>query len=248
MAKLFSPLNAGAFELAHRVVALGSSMAPPAPGAEPHPAAYADRMRAGGLVVAGPMAFGQAPAEIAAWRRVVGAVHDCGGVVLAQLPGAGAAAQHARAAVHAQQAGFDGLEVDVTLSGAGMAFIEEAGRDGGALLDVLAILAETWGRDRIGVRLAPCSRGMAIDPARRLRLFTDILTMLGEEEVAYVHLVVDEAYRLGGPEGPIGSSGLARDLRSAFRGILIASGDYSEAEAIRLVDSRWADAVEVRRP
>ena len=101
MAKLFSPIRIGAFDLAHRVVlAPLTRMRSQMPGNVPGEAMveyYAQRATSGGLLIAeatyisrqGNGGYGSPGIEtddqVAAWRKVVDAVHGKGATILLQL-------------------------------------------------------------------------------------------------------------------------------------------------------------------
>lgn len=102
MAKIFTPLNVGALELAHRLVTLLGPDQGERGGIRPTRSAeeYADRTTDGGLIVTEPCRVsvqgtgapghrGLDSTDIAEWRLVTEAVHDRGGWVVAQLSHAG---------------------------------------------------------------------------------------------------------------------------------------------------------------
>jgi N-ethylmaleimide reductase len=137
---LFTPLQAGAFQLAHRVVMPALSRWSASAGGVPTPQMaehYGQRATAGGLIVceaaavcagiAAPGVPGLHNAEqVNHWRLVTDAVHGAGGTVVAQLGLDGDAAvqlgldvdgierlllDYRNAAENAGDAGFDGVEL-----------------------------------------------------------------------------------------------------------------------------------------
>ncbi len=69
--------------------------------------------------------------------------------------------------------------------------------------------------------------------------YCQLITSLGELEIAYVH--VAGAYTRD--RGDLSLSPSRKRLRHAYPGMLIASGAYAPASAIGAVESRWADAI-----
>lgn len=117
-------------------------------------------------------------------------------------------------AAAAMAAGCDGIELDAD------------GIDPALLLRRLEGALGRWGAARLGVRLR-----CATDPAA-LEATVELLATLNELELGFVHLVNVPSRAM-----------TRRRLRDAFRWPLIASGRGATAEAIRLVESRWADAI-----
>ncbi|MCQ4162937.1 hypothetical protein NON00_23845, partial [Roseomonas sp. GC11] len=122
----------------------------------------------------------------------------------------------ARAAA-AMAAGCDGLEFDAE------------GLEPWRLLCRLDAALARWGAERLGVRL----RGLPVMDSRAAEWrAVDLLAALNERELGFVHLA-----------GPLPPGQAQPSLRAAFRWPLLVSGRMGAAEAIRLVESRWADAV-----
>jgi N-ethylmaleimide reductase len=188
LSSLFTPLTLGAFELAHRVV----MSTPPRRRARAHgiPTAlmalhHGQRASAGGLMIGeatavrrdglvepdAPGLFSSEQANL--WRQVTDAVHERGGIILAQLAQqgrGGAAALPAGAATldlliesfrdaaeNASDAGFDGVELQAGEGG----WIEQLLRSSpapeegaAAVVDLLQALGSVWGADRVGISLA----------------------------------------------------------------------------------------------
>jgi hypothetical protein len=114
----------------------------------------------------------------------------------------------------AMDGGCDGLE------------FHAAGLAQAPLLQILDLALDRWEPARLGVRLHCAGTEAGLDAV------VEMLTALNELELGFV--------QLSGSPGP----GEARQrLRAAFRWPLIVSGDFGVAEALAMVESRWADAV-----
>ncbi|WP_394834313.1 hypothetical protein LVJ94_48220 [Pendulispora rubella] len=241
MSKLFSGLNMGDLQLAHRVVVLS-------------PRDYAAVSSLGGLVVSEPVATGDA---IETWRRTTDTVHERGGLIVLRLvhpgganpsftatvDGAGidsAMADYAASANKALSAGFDGIELDATSGSLPEQFLREGvnhrtDRYGGSidnrihfLAEVIEALANVWGTTRIGVRLSPYGSDIN-DPSE---LFTAVLSALSDQEIAYTHIVC-----------PIPDRIAARRFRAAFSDPILVSGNYTAETALACIESRMPDAI-----
>src|ERR1700761_5559596 len=134
MTKLFTPLNVGRMELAHRVIFECTLSASTCLGGAYRGRECLDRMPAGTLMVVSPDATDGVSAEsrcwplqsadaVQSWRRAIDMLHDAGRIVLARLDGVcssnpaapdqDAAMNNYRfAARRAREVGFDGIELD----------------------------------------------------------------------------------------------------------------------------------------
>ncbi|MGE0715441.1 MAG: hypothetical protein AB7P02_08370 [Alphaproteobacteria bacterium] len=224
--KLFTPLSVGAFDLAHRIFVLGRTISPSG-GGGPRPMALARRTSRGGLVVVRP-ATGEA-AQRDHGKPMADAIRGAGGIAVAEIADAAAARE-------ARDAGFDGVELDGT----------QACIEGAAMLgEAVRAVAEIWERERLFVRLMPFAPAPGLDDEARSRLFVAAAHQLDGEEIAAAHVVADRSEVERGFGADAHVSGLARMMRGVFRGTLLASGDYTLADAIRLVEGRWADAATI---
>ncbi|CAO3440843.1 oxidoreductase [Azospirillum endophyticum] len=219
------------------------------------------------------MACFDAPGSATAWAEAVGLVRERNAKLVARLCHAGdppatvasldAAAidtvieDFRRAAEQARRLGFDGVELDAADGSLPDQFLQDGAnrrtdRYGGSVPNRLNFLGElidaltgVWTAERVGVRLSPYGgfRGIAdSDPAT---LFPAILTMLGEQELPFVHLVRTAAD--GAPLGhlPYQDRSFAARIRAAFPSAIIVSGAFTRERAVDLVRSRWADAIGV---
>ncbi len=171
---------------------------------------------------------------------------------LAEIPGI--VGEFRQAALNAQAAGFDGIEVH----GANGYLVDQFMRDstnrrtdeyGGPIENRLRFLTEVldavggvFGMDRVGVKISPHFTGDNIDDSDPRGLFGAVAELLAARGVAYLHVV----------EGPVLNTMVSpkRDedrllpyLRSRFGGPVIANGGYDQESADRLLARGDADLV-----
>ena len=170
-----------------------------------------------------------------------------------ELPGI--VAQYRQAAVRAQRAGFDFVELHAANGYLLHQFLSTNSNQrtdayGGSLenrarltLEALDALIEVMGAAQVGVRLSPhfVAHGMADTEAEASALF--LAKAFSERGIAYLHIA--EPDWAGGPEL---TDAFRAQLRAAFNGALIYCGGYTGAEADALVASGQADAVAFGRP
>jgi 2,4-dienoyl-CoA reductase-like NADH-dependent reductase (Old Yellow Enzyme family) len=266
--KLFTPINVGAFNLQHRVVLewpqstdpLDAARGPFVPSSDPLP---------GGLVICdpGPLIWPRpaplTPSEAdcirSAWRSVIeNAKLSCQSVLArlgADLSIYVAALKHddfgdiiggyVDAAHRAKSNGFDGIELDSSFGSVADRLLRPSPnlysdryvgpvvQRSDFVMELVEALTQAFGRERVGIRLSP------FEASVRNNIYEEVLRCLCDQEIAYVHLELNEQFAARA----LHSSLSARTLRQAYPGIFIASCKQDLHFAIELVESRWADAV-----
>lgn len=173
---------------------------------------------------------------------------------LGELPGI--IEQYRAAAVRAQAAGFDGVEIHSANGYLLDQFLEDGSNHrtdayGGSienrarlLLEVTDAVTGVWGAERAGVRLSPYGRFGDMQDSNPAALFSYVLQQLSARHIAYAHLVEPRVGNAGA-DAPIDESAkrTAKTFRDAFAGVLVSAGGYSAAEAETTIASGYADAV-----
>lgn len=173
---------------------------------------------------------------------------------LAEIPGIVAA--YAQAARLAMQAGFDGVEVHAANGYLLEQFLQSRSNRrtdayGGSItnrarltLDVTEAVAQVWGPDRVGIRLSPY--GIANDSGEDepLPLYTALIGALDAMGLAYLHLIEPRASGTGKADvDHQGVPSAARLFRPAWRGVLIAAGNFRGDSAAHAITQGDADAI-----
>jgi N-ethylmaleimide reductase len=173
---------------------------------------------------------------------------------LAEL--SGIVEQYRAAAVRAQAAGFDGVEIHSANGYLLDQFLEDGTNHrtdayGGSienrarlLLEVTDAVVGVWGAERVGVRLSPYGRFGDMHDSDPAALFRYVLQQLSARKIAYAHLVEPRVGNAGA-DAPIDESAkrTAQTFRDSFAGVLISAGGYTAAEAEKTIASGYADAV-----
>ena len=172
----------------------------------------------------------------------------------AELPGV--VAQYRAAAENARAAGFDGVEIHSANGYLLDQFLQDSTNKrtdeyGGPienrarlLMEVVDAVIGVWGKDRVGVRLAPYGKFNDMGDSDPSSLFAYVLRSLSQKGVAYAHVVEPRAVNPGSG-GPIVHEAprTAEIFRDAFPGVLISAGGYTPEDAEATVAQGLADAV-----
>ena len=160
---------------------------------------------------------------------------------LDELPGIIAA--YRQAALNAQRAGFDGVEIHGANGYLLDQFLQDSTNQredeyGGSiakrarlLLEVVDAAISVWGSGRVGVHLAPRCDSHDMGDSNRLATFSYVAQELGARKIAFI------CARERQGEGYIGT-----ELKQAFAGAYIINQELTQAEAERLIAEGKADA------
>ncbi len=161
-----------------------------------------------------------------------------------------------RASINAQEAGFDGVEIQAANShlidqflesGTNLRTDEYGGSLEGRLRFLLEVVDQVCAANpklAIGVRLSPFGRYGGIYDSRPLELFSSAVGALSRRRITYLHLIEGRASEIGLDER-LNENALnnAQLFRSRFDGPLITAGAFTPQTGAMAVEQRHSDAV-----
>ena len=161
---------------------------------------------------------------------------------LEEIPGI--VEQYKRGAMNAKKAGFDGIQVHGANGYLIDQFLHEKSNKrndqyGGSienrarfLLEVCDACIGVWGKDRVGVHLAPKGDSHDVGSSDLAGLFGYVAGELGKRKIAF--LCARESYD---------ETALGPELKRIFGGVYIANQEFTKASAEEAIASGKADAV-----
>lgn len=157
--------------------------------------------------------------------------------------------QYKHAAKLAKDAGFDGVEVHGANGYLLDQFLHEKSntrtdRYGGnipnrsrLLLEVCDACIEVWGKDRVGMHLAPRGDSHDVGSSDLMGLFGYVVEELGKRGIAFI--CAREAYN---------ETAIGPELKRRFGGVYIANENFTKTSAEAAIKSGNADAVAFGKP
>lgn len=163
---------------------------------------------------------------------------------------------YARAAVSAQRAGFDGVEIHGANGYLLEQFLQRRSNQrtdayGGSIenrsrlvLEVARAVSAVFGADRVGIRLSPFGVANGSGEDDPLPLYTYLIERLAGLGLAYLHLIEPRASGAGQAEVDHQNVPFSSELfRPHWSNVLIAAGNYQPGTAAAAIEDARADAV-----
>ncbi|SHF10638.1 N-ethylmaleimide reductase [Fodinibius roseus] len=163
----------------------------------------------------------------------------------------------AQAALNAQKAGFDGVEILGAYGYLINQFLDSqvnnrTDRYGGSLHNRLRFLREVTeavvailGRNKVGIRLDPLTSLNGSKDDHPKETYLAVIEMLEEIGIAYVHIAEADSDSYEVPPMP---ASFRESMREAFSGTIICTGLYDKEKAQHALKNNWADMIGFGRP
>nr|XP_010930421.1 putative 12-oxophytodienoate reductase 4 isoform X5 [Elaeis guineensis] len=253
---LLTPYKMGRFDLSHRIV-LAPLTRQRSFSNVPQPHAilyYSQRASKGGLLIAEAtgvsdtaQGYPNTPGiwtkeQVEAWRPIVDAVHEKGGIFFCQIWHAGRVSNY----------GFDGVEIHGAHGYLIDQFLKDQVNDrtdqyGGSLenrcrfaLEIVQAVVDEIGPDRVGIRLSPYANYMEAGDSDPDALGLYMVNSLNRFGISYCHMVEP---RMGKVGEKVETPHSLLPMRKAFKGTFIVAGGYNREEGNKAVSSGYADLV-----
>jgi N-ethylmaleimide reductase len=160
---------------------------------------------------------------------------------------------YARAAIHAREAGFDGVEIHAANGYLIHQFLMQSSNErkdeyGGSfenrsrfLFRVLEAVISAWDGDHTGLRLSPSYYKYGMSDPNTVTLFEYVIKRLNDYHFLYLHLTE--------PYFPIPEDfshlleAVAPHFRKIYQGTLLSCGNHTRESAMEFIDNDIADMV-----
>lgn len=167
-------------------------------------------------------------------------------------------ADYKQAAIHAKEAGFDGIEIHAANGYLIEQFLRESTNKredqyGGSqenrarfLFEVLETVLSVWPADKVAIRLSPLFTGTISADPDPLPIYDYVVKRLAPYHLAYLHIIESVAFEQGfTPENKeeVLANLLVKRYRALYSNPIIAANGFTKESAEAVVEAGYADAI-----